>query len=56
MDIEQAKKLVEEGSVSSGFHEKNAVMRGLQILAKYEDDISPEFDHDIIWRCRQTNI
>lgn len=47
MDIEKAKEIIEE--TNTDFREKNTVMRGLQILAKYEDNVKPEFDHDIIW-------
>jgi len=47
MDIERAKDLIEENDFD--FSEKNVVMHGLQILAKYEENIMPQFGHDIIW-------
>jgi len=48
MDIEKAKEVLEKTDTEI-FVEKNKVMRGLQILAKYEENVMPQFDHDIIW-------
>lgn len=47
MDIEKAKDLIKKEN-DHDFPEKNVVMRGLQILAKYEDNVLPQFDHDKI--------
>lgn len=53
MDIEKAKAILDKFGEELAFreheHEKNAVMRGLQILAKYENDVWPQFGHDVIW-------
>ncbi len=48
MDIDKAKEVIKEFETYIG-EEKNKVMRGLQILAKYEENVMPQFDHDIIW-------
>ena len=48
MDIDGAKRIIEETDAFAGNGEKNVVMRGLQILAKYKEDVIPEFGHDII--------
>ncbi|NTW27280.1 MAG: hypothetical protein HGA36_03080 [Candidatus Moranbacteria bacterium] len=49
MDIDKAKEIIEKMDISSMIGEKNTVMHGLQILAKYEENVMPQFDHDIIW-------
>ena len=42
-----SQELINKG-YKTDFYEKHQVMRGLQILAKYEDDVVPEFGHDVI--------
>ena len=47
MDVNKAKELVE--NTKSDFSEKHRVMRGLQILTKYQDHEECYFEHDVIW-------
>jgi len=33
------------------FSQKQHFARGIAILAKYDDDIHPVFEHDQVWMC-----
>ncbi len=46
MDIDKAIELIEKNNTITGMHQ---IMRGLQILAKYEVDDDCCFEHDIIF-------
>ncbi|MDO8559128.1 MAG: hypothetical protein Q7R84_02245 [bacterium] len=45
MDIDKAKELIGKTDTSTELH---CIMKGLQILAKYEVDDNCGFEHDII--------
>jgi len=47
MDINKAKELIEKTDRS--FSERHQIMKGLQILAKYENDVDCYFEHDRIY-------
>ncbi len=47
MTVGEAIQLLEETKI--GFSAKQGFLKGLQILAKYDEDVIPEFDHDICW-------
>jgi hypothetical protein len=49
MDLDKAYALYEE--VRHKYKEKHTVMKGLQILAKYNDDTECWFAHDIMYCC-----
>lgn len=47
MSEEEALKIIEETKVD--YKQKNRIMRGLQILAKYEQNEDCQFEHDIMY-------
>ncbi len=47
MDTNEAKELIETTDMDSS--EKHQIMRGLQIIAKYKDDVDCYFEHERIY-------
>lgn len=47
MNREEALKLIE--TTRTDFNSKQHFARGIAILAKYDDDIDPSFEHDQTW-------
>ena len=47
MEVEEARALLEK--TESDYSGKQNFFKGLQILAKYDEDIDPSFEHDQIW-------
>jgi hypothetical protein len=47
MSREDAKKIIEETKADYSIPQN--FLKGLEILSKYDDNIDPAFDHDIIW-------
>lgn len=47
MKREEAIQLIEKTDVD--FSQKQQVLRGLQILAKYDDSLDCSFEHDQMW-------
>jgi hypothetical protein len=45
----EALKLIK--ATATDYSNKQHVLRGLAILAKYDDDISPQFEHDQMYCC-----
>lgn len=50
MNIIEAQKLLEK--TDSDHSQKQMFFRGLSIIAKYDDDIDPFFEHDQVWLSR----
>lgn len=51
MTAEEAQQIIDATEPSYQRGEKQHFLRGLQILAKYDDDLRPSFEHDQIWAC-----
>lgn len=49
MTRKEALKLLLE--TITDFSIKQRFARGIAILAKYDDDIDPQFEHDQVWCC-----
>jgi hypothetical protein len=50
MTIKQLRKLIAEKSEKFDLtHHKQAILRGLLIFAKHDDDMALEFGHDVIY-------
>lgn len=47
MNLKAARKLIEKTELE--MHAKQDIVRGLNILAKYDDNISCAFEHDKMW-------
>lgn len=47
MTKEEALKLIEETKVN--YQQKQHIARGLNILAKYDDNMQMSFEHDQMW-------
>jgi hypothetical protein len=52
MDVEKAKLIIKENIFYNDSSQTHAIMRGLQILAKYEEDIVPDLmEHGVFKAC-----
>ena len=49
MTKKQAQKIIEQTQMD--MNSKQDVLEGLKILARYDDNIMPSFEHDIIYAC-----
>ena len=49
MKPEEALQIIEE--TERDYKQKQHILRGLQILAKYDDDLRLSFEHDQMWVC-----
>jgi hypothetical protein len=47
MTLEEAIRIVQE--TESDYTQSQMFLNGLIILSKYDDNIVPEFDHDVCW-------
>jgi len=49
MDLQKARKIIEEDAIKRNHSLKNEIFKGMEILLKYTEDLKLAAGHDQIW-------